>query len=174
MIKEVSEISKNVSAKEISSKTKAFENANKDVKQPPRHIATINENLKGQTVPGTNVEYKSHTFKANGELVEGVFPKFQPVAEVRIPPMFYKASDTTQFELCTKSLQARIERDPSLASKFTPRQLEQIKNGNPRISGLTWHHNEVPGKMQLVDADVHARCRHTGGRSIWGGGGECR
>ena len=51
---------------------------------------------------------------------------------------------------------------------------EQIKNGEPRISGLTWHHNEIPGKMQLVDATEHSTCRHTGGRSIWGGGSDCR
>ena len=57
---------------------------------------------------------------------------------------------------------------------FTPRQLEQIRNGEPRISGKTWHHNEVPGKMQLVDSDEHDICRHTGGRSIWGGGSEYR
>ena len=56
----------------------------------------------------------------------------------------------------------------------TPRQLEQIKNGEPRISGLTWHHNEVLGEMQLVNAEEHGICRHTGGRSIWGGGSDCR
>lgn len=51
---------------------------------------------------------------------------------------------------------------------------EEIKNGEPRISGLTWHHTEHPGQMQLIDSDVHSKCRHTGGRSVWGGGSECR
>lgn len=49
-----------------------------------------------------------------------------------------------------------------------------VLNGEPRISGLTWHHTEHPGVMQLVNSNVHSMCRHTGGRSIWGGGSDCR
>ena len=75
---------------------------------------------------------------------------------------------------CTKQLAERIERNPQFAKKFTPRQLEQIRNGEPRISGMTWHHSEISGKMQLVDANDHSAARHTGGRSIWGGGRESR
>ena len=82
------------------------------------------------------------------------------------------ASDTEQFKYCTEKLKQRIERDPEFAKKFTPRQLEQIKAGEPRISGLTWHHNEVPGKMQLVSSVDHEKCSHTGGCSIWGGGSD--
>ena len=61
-----------------------------------------------------------------------------------------------------------------LHSQYLGRQLEQIRNGEPRISGLTWHHTEHPGVMQLVNSNVHSMCRHTGGRSIWGGGSDCR
>ena len=61
-----------------------------------------------------------------------------------------------------------------MQNSLPPRQIEQIKAGAPRISGLTWHHTEVPGKMQLVDAKLHDKCRHTGGRNIWGGGSDCR
>ncbi|WP_416135628.1 HNH endonuclease [Bacillus velezensis] len=28
--------------------------------------------------------------------------------------------------------------------------------------------------MQLVDADIHGKTGHTGGRNIWGGGSEYR
>lgn len=145
----------------------------KEVK-PPRHITTINEDLEGQTYPGTNVAYKRRTFTANGERLEGVFPVFESKANITLPKNLLCASDTEQFKYCTQQLAKRIENDPDFAAQFTPRQLEQIKNGEPRISGLTWHHNEVPGKMQLVDADLHNTCRHTGGRSIWGGGNDCR
>ncbi len=34
--------------------------------------------------------------------------------------------------------------------------------------GYTWHHNQEPGVMQLVDRGVHAATGHTGGFSIWG------
>lgn len=140
----------------------------------PRHLSTINEDLEGQTYPGTNIRYKRHTFILNGEKVEGVFPRFESKFDTTLPKNLLNASDTEQFKYCTQRLAKQIENNPLLALKFTPRQIEQIKNGEPRISGLTWHHNEVPGKMQLVNADVHSTCRHTGGRSIWGGGSKCR
>lgn len=170
-MKEVAELSKAQS--EIKNKTKAFENSKSDVKTP-RHIPTINEGLAGQTYPGTNVEYRKRTFMLNGERVEGVFPQFESKFETRLPKDLWTASDTEQFKYCTQKLAKQIEANPDLAKQFTPRQLEQIKNGEPRISGLTWHHTEIPGKMQLVNATEHNTCRHTGGRSIWGGGSDCR
>lgn len=170
-IKEVQELTK--ASNEVNNKTKAFENSSKEVKSP-RHIPTINEGLEGQTYPGTDVTYRKHTFMLNGEKVEGIFPVFDSKFDTRLPKELRNASDTEQFKYCTQQLAKRIEQDPELAKQFTPRQLEQIKNGEPRVSGLTWHHNEIPGKMQLVDANDHSVCRHTGGRSIWGGGSDCR
>ena len=117
---------------------------------------------------------KKHVFVLDGEKVEGVFPKFDSKFETVLPKELRTASDTEQFKYCTEKLVKQIEKDPELAKQFAPRQLEQIKNGEPRISGLTWHHNEIPGKMQLVDAREHNACRHTGGRSVWGGGADCR
>ena len=139
-----------------------------------RHITTINEGLDGQTYPGTNVEYRRRTFTLKGEKVEGVFPRFESKFDTTLPKDLLNDSDTEQFKYCTQKLAKRIGNDPEFAARFTPRQIEQIKNGEPRISGLTWHHNELPGRMQLVNADVHNTCRHTGGRSIWGGGADCR
>ena len=138
----------------------------------PRHISTINEGAEGQTVNG--VKFKKKIFMLNGEKVEGVFPVFNSKFDLKLPEELYKASDEEQMKYCTKKLAERIERDPEFAKQFTPRQLEQIRNGEPRISGLTWHHSEIPGKMQLVDAKEHSSVRHTGGRSLWGGGKECR
>lgn len=85
-----------------------------------------------------------------------------------------EASDAQQFSHCTKKLAQKLEGNSTLEGRFTPRQLEQIRDGAPRISGLTWHHTEHPGVMQLVDSDIHSKCRHTGGRNVWGGGSECR
>lgn len=180
--KEVSEAAK--ASGEIEKKTKAFENAkssgpiatiNEGLKdRTSRTIPTINEGLEGKKYPGTDVKYKTHQFVLNGEKVEGVFPKFPSKFDTILPRSLRTGSDEAQFKYCTAQLAKRVETDPVFASKFTPRQLEQIKNGEPRISGLTWHHNEVPGKMQLVDSKLHETCRHTGGRSIWGGGSSNR
>lgn len=158
---------------DIGNTTKGFENTQKDVNEP-RHIKTINENLAGTTYPGTDVPYKKHVFRLDGEKVEGVFPVFKSEFDTLLPKDLRKASDMEQFKYCTEKLQQRIERDPEFANRFSPRQLEQIKAGAPRIAGLTWHHNEVPGKMQLINSSDHETCRHTGGRSIWGGGSDYR
>ena len=52
---------------------------------------------------------------------------------------------------------------------FTPKQLKMIELELPRIEGLTWHHHQVPGKMQLVISDKHS-ADHLGGNKLWGGG----
>lgn len=170
-IKEVSEFSQ--TAKDVENTTKAFENSKNEIDQS-RHIPTINEGLEGQTYTGTNVEYKKHTFMLNGEKVDGVFPIFNSKFETILPKELRNASDSEQCKYCVQKLEKQIEQNPEVEKQFTVRQLEQIKNGEPRISGLTWHHNEIPGKMQLVDAAEHSTCRHTGGRSIWGGGSDAR
>ncbi|WP_257129118.1 HNH endonuclease [Bacillus pseudomycoides] len=47
--------------------------------------------------------------------------------------------------------------------------MAQIQKGEARIHGLTWHHHQVTGKMQLVDSEVHG-ANHLGGNKLWGGG----
>lgn len=138
----------------------------------PRHISTINESLEGQKIK--DIPYTKRVFVLNGEKVEGVFPEFNSKFDVKLPENLYKASDNEQMKYCTKELGKKIDSNSELGEKFTARQLEQIRNNEPRISGLTWHHTEIPGKMQLVDAVDHSTARHTGGRSVWGGGSENR
>ena len=167
---EVNEIKK--PSQEVSNRSKGFENTNKDVNEP-RHIKTINEDKAGTEYGG--VLYQRRVFRINGEKVEGVFPRFDSEFNAFLPKRLWYASDNEQFKYCTEKLKQKIESDPEFAKKFTPRQLEQIRDGAPRISGLTWHHKEYPpGAMQLVDSRTHEFCRHTGGRSIWGGGSGCR
>lgn len=161
----------NMRANQDANFEKAFQNSNVDGVKP-RHIPTINEGMAGKEVNG--VKFARRVFTLNGERVEGVFPVFKSEFNCRLPESMYTASDTEQMKYCTKKLAEKIERGPEFAKKFTSRQLEQIKNGEPRISGLTWHHSEIPGKMQLVNTVDHSAARHTGGRSIWGGGSENR
>ena len=68
-------------------------------------------------------------------------------------------------------MQKAIENDPELRSKFTPEQIKDIEEGRTP-TGYVWHHNEEPGKMQLVKREDHDRtiggAAHTGGSSLWG------
>lgn len=170
MMKETVELLKPQS--EISNTTKAFEKSKIEIKAP-KHISTINENLEGKFHEKTDVKYAKKIVSYNGERLEGVFPKFEAHFETRLPQDLWKASDAEQFKFCTKQLEKQMESNPDLAKRFGPWR-ERIENGEPRIPGFTWHHTEVPGKMQLVDAGIHAETRHTGGRSIWGGGSDLR
>ncbi|MBC6309915.1 HNH endonuclease [Listeria sp. FSL L7-1582] len=81
----------------------------------------------------------------------------------------FVASDSSQFKKCTEVLQAAIKRGDIPKDMFTAKQLAQIEAGKARISGLTWHHHQVPGKMQLVNSQAHS-VNHLGGNTLWGGG----
>lgn len=138
------------------------------------HIKTINENLKDQNHPVTDVPFKEKTVVTDkGEELIGVFPEFESVYDVQLPEDLYLESDKKQFNECNRQLKEAVESDPELAKKFDEVQLDQIKNGETP-DGYTWHHNEETGKMQLVDSEIHAKTGHLGGRTIWGGGSENR
>ena len=129
-------------------------------------IHTRNESLEGDRHPITGVPFEKKTVEdADGNEVTGVFPEFDSDFDAQLPENLYQASDKEQFAECNKQLKEAIEKDPELAKKFTPEQLEQIKNGDTP-DGYTWHHNEEKGKMQLVDSDTHAKTGHTGGKTI--------
>ena len=137
-------------------------------------IHTRNESLEGDRHPITGVEFVKKTVEdAEGNEVTGVFPKFDSKIDVQLPENLEQATDKEQFDECNRQLKEAIENDPELAKQFTEEQLEQIKNGDTP-DGYTWHHNEEKGKMQLVDAEIHAKTGHTGGKAIWGGGAENR
>ena len=78
----------------------------------------------------------------------------------------WESGDKENFKYSTEQLRDYLETHPELKSKFTEQQLEQIMNGEPYIKGYTWHHSEIPGKMQLVETKVHVQSGHTGGNLI--------
>lgn len=162
---------------EVSDNTKDTEplfDPDKKIDKSPEEIHTRNDGLEGKKHPQTDVPFKRKTVEdADGNEVTGVFPEFDPVFEGELPEELYQESDKKQFAECNKQLKEAVEKDPELAKKFTPEQIEQIKNGDTP-DGYTWHHNEEKGKMQLVDSDTHAKTGHTGGKTIWGGGNENR
>lgn len=159
-----------------SDKTEGIEgcriNIDKVIKYPCR-----NESLAGSTNPLTGIEYEKKIVEINGYKIEVVMPKFEPDFEAQLPNELCISKDRDQFKECNKQLYDAIQKDSALAKKFSAEQIEQIKDGiicGGAPDGYTWHHDAEKGKMQLVDSDIHADSRHTGGKTLWGGGNENR
>lgn len=137
-------------------------------------IITRNEGLEGQVHPQTGVPFERREVSLpNGQQIEGVFPKFESTFDAQLPQDKFEASNYEQFAEANNQLKEAVEKDPQLAEKFDAEQLEQIENGDTP-DGYTWHHDAEPGKMQLVETEVHQQTGHTGGQVIWGGGGANR
>jgi len=100
------------------------------------------------------------------------FPIFKDdnlLFEFDLPENLIITTDDVQFQACTEALEKAITGGKVPESLFKPHQLEDIVDGMPRIKNLTWHHNQITGKMQLVPTSVH-NVNHLGGNAIWGGG----
>jgi len=119
-----------------------------------------NGHLAGKTHPDTRVP-----FDKDG------YPIFDHVGEVSLPDELIgpHVSDRRQMRAATRNLWEEIKDSPEKMALFTPTQLDQIRRGQPRIDGLTWHHHQDGVTMQLVDRDIHDRTGHSGGRQTTGG-----
>lgn len=154
------------------------ESESKTASESPRYIITRNESLEGDRHPITGVPFERRIVEgADGEKIEGVFPKFDSQFDAKLPQELYLDTDKAQFKECNRQLSEAIDKAPELKSKFTPEQIEQIREGvsdGTAPDGYVWNHDAEAGKMQLVDFETHAKTGHTGGRSIWGGGSDNR
>lgn len=136
-------------------------------------IQTKNQELEGKQHPITGVRFERKSMMVDGEIKEGVFAQFDSQKDVHLPKELYKDTDKKQFDYCNQELKESIQNDIELRSKFTKDQIEQIMNGDTP-DGYVWHHNEEPGKMQLINQETHQKTGHTGGKVVWGGGSENR
>lgn len=134
------------------------------------HLKCRNEELAGKNHEVTDVKYVEKTITVDGVEITVVVPEFPSVFECEIPAEMWENGDREIFKECTEQLRDYLEAHPEMKSQFSEQQLEQIMNGEPYIKGYTWHHSEIPGKMQLVETKAHAMSGHTGGNSIWCGG----
>ncbi|PDZ56063.1 hypothetical protein CON15_17625 [Bacillus cereus] len=89
--------------------------------------------------------------------------------KMRLDKNLHISPDEAQFKECTRKLKEAIDSGKISKKLFSPDQLAQINAGKARIKGLTWHHHQVPGKMQLVISKVH-KVNHLGGNKLWGDG----
>lgn len=145
---------------------------------PVIYLITRNESLEGDIHPVTGVPFERKSIElSSGEVIEGVFPEFASMFEAEIPEDLYQETDYKQFKSCNEQLYEAIEKTPELKKLFSEEQLEQIKDGiadGGAPDGYVWHHCPEPGRIMLVDFEIHAGTGHTGGRSVWGGGNESR
>lgn len=138
------------------------------------HIETRNDDLAGEHHPVTGVEFESKVITLpSGEVIEGVFPEFNSEYTISLPESMYLESDDTHFSYANEQLAEAINQNPAIGNEFNDSQRAQIF-ANETPDGYTWHHSEVPGKLELVDEEIHADTGHDGGRELWGGGSENR
>jgi hypothetical protein len=83
--------------------------------------------------------------------------------------------DSEQFKAANERLADLLRKSPELSKKMglTEKQkafLTKTAGAKKSPPGLTWHHHQDAGKMQLVNMNLHARFNHVGGMEIWGGG----
>ena len=151
------------SLSEVSGATELSETLSAIQKEVPWEIIT-------ERVDAT---LQDEAFRA--EILEATYPDFSEHCsfETHLPEGQFLESDYQHFKHCNEQLGQAYENGNLNTDQFTDRQLEQIRNGD-KPEGYTWHHHEEPGRMQLVDSEIHARTPHTGGRSLWGGGSEAR
>lgn len=165
-LRELSEEEKQFLRENTSLSENAIENIRVDA-DGNYHLKCRNEELSGKNHEITGVKYVEKAITVDGVEITVVVPEFNPLFECDIPPEIWEAGDKAIFEYCTQQLKEYLQAHPEMKSQFNKQQLEQIMNGEPYIKGVTWHHNEVPGKMQLVDSKKHAMSGHTGGNAIW-------
>lgn len=132
------------------------------------HYKTDRCDLEDETSEN-GVPYERRRIVINGVVIEGVFPKFDSLFDTELAPDNLKTK--AYAKECNAALKETIANDPELRSKFTSEQLKDIEERRTP-TGYVWHHNEEPGKMQLVKREDHDRAiggaAHTGGNSLWG------
>lgn len=74
-----------------------------------------------------------------------------------------------QMRAATRNLRGMINSGQISSSSFTASQLRAIQGGRAQIPGLTWHHHQNIGRMQLIPRKVHSKVGHIGGFEMWYG-----
>ena len=132
-------------------------------------------NVESTTVPpagAKNVRLAGRAHSQGTVYDQRGFPIFDDVAKAdlrmsgtQMRSLSYKA----QMRAATRELRDVLQANPALRSRFTPQQLKAIQSGKAEIPGLTWHHHQDVGRMQLIPHSVHSKVGHIGGDAMWGG-----
>lgn len=139
-------------------------------------IETRNDHLVGSNHPETGIPFEARTVELpSGQEVTGVYPVFDYGYEIIMDESLYLQTDYVHFNYANQELYSDIQEDPEIAVELglTHQDIQGLANGDTP-AGYTWHHNEEPGVLQLVDQETHEQTGHDGGRQLWGGGTENR
>ncbi|QHZ46356.1 T7SS effector LXG polymorphic toxin [Bacillus sp. NSP9.1] len=97
------------------------------------------------------------------------FPIFESKYTTKLDESDLKKTRDQHFNKLNKELYKEIEENPSLIKKLelSEDDLLDLRDGITPEK-YTWHHHQTPGKMELVDREIHSKTGHTGGYKIWG------
>jgi len=133
-----------------------------------KYIPTPNQNLVGTTHSVTGVPFEMRKIKIGENKFKVVAPRFESVADIKLPDDYLTKSAREQEKYCREELAKKSKSIFSkLDEKFTEDELALIAKKEP-LKDYTWHHDVEAGKMQLVNADKHAKTHHKGGSAFWG------
>lgn len=117
-------------------------------------------------------EFNGMTYKVRKD--EQGFPEFTVFETYLSDEHINTCKQEPHFEAANKRLGQMLRENPTLKQHLglTEKQVryftaEPPRKGSPK--GLTWHHHQDVGKMQLVHESLHMRFGHVGGMQVWGG-----
>jgi hypothetical protein len=120
---------------------------------PPESAKNVG--LAGKRHPETGIVFDSRGFP----IYDDVALADLPISRQHVASRDHRG----QLRAATRELRDLIEKGKVPQSIFSTDQLRAIKAGRPSIPGLTWHHHQDIGRMQLVPRDIHAMTGHIGG-----------
>jgi RHS repeat-associated protein len=117
--------------------------------------------------------FKGKTYRINKD--KNAMPEFTIFETYLDKTHINSSDDEAHFEASNKRLGELLLEKPNLKVELglTDKQyIHLIKSPASKKSpkGLTWHHHQDTGKMQLVNTKLHERFGHIGGMERWGGG----
>lgn len=96
------------------------------------------------------------------------YPEFTSLCDIFLPLDVILTWDVkVHFAYATQMLKCKIIRGEIRESLFSQSQILAISDELDCIPGLTWHHNQKFGLLQLVKRKVHCMTGHDGGMKIW-------
>ncbi|MNF58291.1 putative deoxyribonuclease RhsC [compost metagenome] len=124
----------------------------------------------------------------NGEGVRDL-GKYHASHEHTLMKSEFKMTDVEHFSRANQSVYERVKVDYDFKKTLQSKYPGVVEHVQPRVDGsfrgssppgMTWHHGDKPGSLQLVDRLDHQTYHKVyhpdgkGGRNKWGGGTACR
>lgn len=140
-----------------------------------KHLEDVNlgKKITSTTVPPLNkpnVKLAGKRHPTSGIVFnERGFPIFdnETVFETKLNRKFKNRNG--DMRAATRALRTEILDGKIPVNNFSEVQLKDIMSGKEKIREFTWHHNEIPNRMQLVPEKSHKDTGHLGGEKLSNG-----